>query len=94
MNVKHSFIHRPRIGETVKPHKERKERRTWGPLDNSIVLRDEGTTVHLCGDSNVAETWTNGHLRDGTEVQRTNWRIPENVAFLVEEERCVLRGEN
>ena len=45
----------------VKPSKERKTPRNLVPLDLSIALRSEGATVQLCGNSQVAEQWTNGH---------------------------------
>ena len=41
-------IQRRKIGETVRPNRERKE-----PSDSSIVLRNERTAVQLCGVSNL-----------------------------------------
>ena len=52
MFVKHSAVHRPNIAESVGPKK--KEPRHLGLPDNSIASRTEGTTVQLCGKSNVA----------------------------------------
>ena len=63
MNVEHSVVHRPRIGEGVKPNKERKEPRQWGPSDKTITIRSEGTSVQVCGDNIVADKWINGHSR-------------------------------
>ena len=70
--------------------KERKEPRILGPGDKSISCRNEGTTVQVCGDSNVAENWINdvvpwvkntkGRLgtirRRCTRGGKKKWRIP------------------
>ena len=62
--------HRPNIGESVTPNKERKEPRHLDPPDLSIDLRTEGPTLQLCGNNNV------GRLRE-TDVQRSqSGRLP------------------
>ena len=73
MNVKLSVMHRPKIGESVKPSTERKEPIKFGPLDLLIALRSEGTTVQLCGHSNVAERWINGYHAMGKRSPRQKW---------------------
>ena len=60
-HVKHSVTRRPRIRESVKPNKERKERR--------IALRSNDTAVQLCGDSNLAEKWINSHHATGQKYK-------------------------
>ena len=45
--VKHSVAFRPKIGEVVKPNKERKAPRKLEPPDLSIAPRTEGTTVQM-----------------------------------------------
>ena len=54
-SVKHSTVHRTRIGDKKKRIAECQGPRTVGLLDTSIHTREGGTTVQLCGDSNVAE---------------------------------------
>ena len=49
-------MHRTRIWMKKKGKLEGKE---IGSLDKSIHTREEGPTVHLCGDSIVAEKWIN-----------------------------------
>ena len=44
---------------------QRKDPINVDPLDLSIALRTEGTTVQMCGDSNVAKKWINGHFAMG-----------------------------
>ena len=61
MKVKHSVVHRPKIGESVTPNTERKEPSHLDPPDLSIALRTEGTAVQLCGNSNVGDKWISGH---------------------------------
>ena len=68
-SVKHSVAHRPRIGERSKPVKEKKEPKILGPADISISYRTEGTTVQMCGDSNVAEKWINGYYALGEKYK-------------------------
>ena len=55
MNVKHTVLQRPQTLETVKPNKERQDLRQLGLSDNSIVVRSEGISGQLCGESNVAD---------------------------------------
>ena len=60
-SVRHSVVHRPKIGEHVKADKEeRKESREVGSPDKSIWTDGEGTTVMMCGDSRVADRWIDG----------------------------------
>ena len=61
-SVKHSVAHRPKIGECVKnTTNDRQEPRIFGPPDESVSVRTEGTTEQICADRNVAEKWINGH---------------------------------
>ena len=62
------------------------ERRDFGPY--------EGTTVQLCGDSNVADKWINGHYAMGKKYKEQVSEISKNAAFVVEEESRVHRKEN
>ena len=45
----------------------------------------------MCGDSKVAEEWSNGNCAKG-EVQGHSWEYSEDTAFVVEEE-CGLSSE-
>ena len=76
-------VHRPKIGGTVQT--KGKE----GPPDELISIRTEGTTVQMCGDSNVAEKWIDGHYAMGQKVSRTKWPDSENTASVVEKKICV-----
>ena len=69
-NVKYSVIHREKIGASVKTIQEMKEPRQLGPRGNTVASRREGTTVHSWEDSNVAETWINGHYAMGRSTGR------------------------
>ena len=69
ISVKHSVAHRLKTGETVKTNKEGTEPNTLGPLDLSLAPRTEGTTVLLCGDSNVSGKMDQWGLREETGVQ-------------------------
>ena len=61
-SVKHSMVHRPHIGMQVKADKESKEPRTVGPLDKTISVRGEGTTVQMWDrDGKVAGRWMYGY---------------------------------
>ena len=48
-SVKHSTVHRPRIGERVKAYKESQGPRKVCPPDKTISVRSEGTAVQMCG---------------------------------------------
>ena len=49
MSVRHSVAHRPKIGEKAVAYGLQKEnRRSGGPLDSTIPLRPEETTVRIC----------------------------------------------
>ena len=62
VNVTHSDMHRPQIGEHVKADKEGKEPKTWAPPDTTVAaVRKEGTSVQMCGYSSSSEQWINGH---------------------------------
>ena len=43
----------------------------------------------MCGDSNVAEKWINGHDAKGNDYRDTKWRNLENIVLMVGEERRV-----
>ena len=64
-------------GRNVKTNQERKEPRKLGPPDSSIYTRTEGTTVQLCGNSNVAEKRINDHGAVGQQFQAKNGRIQD-----------------
>ena len=65
LSAKHRVFHRPKIGESVKTNKERKEPEILGPPDESMSTHTECTTAQMCGDSNVAEKWIDGHYAMG-----------------------------
>ena len=67
--VKHSTVHRSRIGDKMKLKTDRKDPRVVEPLDTSIHIREEGPPVQLCEDSNVAEKWINGHHAMGQKYR-------------------------
>ena len=69
-SVKHSAVHRTRIGKKKKGTVDCKESRILGPSDKSIHTREEGPTVHLFGDSNVAEKMYHWSLLSGTKLHR------------------------
>ena len=77
MSVKHSVVH--------KPQEERSSNRArkLGPPDLSIASRSQGAVMHLCGDSNVADKWINGHDAMGKRYKE-NMAVSQNVAFVVE----------
>ena len=47
--------------------------------DSSVSIRTEGTTVQLCGDSNVAEKWINGHDAMGQQLQGNIGRVQKTL---------------
>ena len=47
----------------------------------SITVPIDGTTVHLCGDDNVAEKWINGQYAVGKKYKE-NIRNPNLFCFL------------
>ena len=71
MSEKHSVAHGPKIRESIKPNKERKEPRKMEPPDSLIAIYSEGTTVQMCGDSNVAQKSNKGHYAMGQKFQGT-----------------------
>ena len=71
--------HRPKIGEGIKPNKERKEPRKLDPPDSSIAIRTEGTTVQTCGESNVAEKWINRHYAMGQTLHGKLGRMQKTL---------------
>ena len=54
-SVKHSTIHRTRIGKKKKETVEGKVPGILGPADVSILTRNEGPTVEMFGDCKIAE---------------------------------------
>ena len=80
MSVRRSVAHRSKLEK----NNERKEPRTFGPLDLSIAPRTEGTTVQMCGESNVAGNWINGQYAMG-KIQEANWSYSEDAALVVED---------
>ena len=61
-----------------------------GPSDISIHTREEGTTIQVCGDSNVAEKWINDHFAMGQKYKWEIGYIQKNVALVVEEKGRIL----
>ena len=62
VNVTHSDMHRPQIGEHVKADKEGEEPKTWAPPNKTVAaVRKEGTSVQMCKYSSSSEQWINGH---------------------------------
>ena len=49
----------------MKTNEERKEPEILGPPDESMSTHTECTTTQMCGDSNVAEKWIDGHYAMG-----------------------------
>ena len=93
MSAKQSVAHRPKIRQSSKPNKERKQPRILVPPDSSVSIRTEGTTVQLCGDSKVAEKWINGgHCTNGTNISGQIWMDSGNTACMVEEKNRVSSG--
>ena len=66
-----------------------KEPRNVGLPDLSIVLRTDGTTVQLFGESNVAANGPMGATR-WEEGQGKDWMYSEDAAYLVEEKKPTL----
>ena len=59
-NVNHSTIPSTKTGR-----KKKDKPRTLVPADKTIHIREDGPTVHLCGDSEVAVKWINGQYALG-----------------------------
>ena len=47
----------------------------------SICYRTEGTTVQMCGDSNVAEKWINGYYALGEKYKNKIGGIQKKLHF-------------
>ena len=71
-SVKYSTAHRPKIRQSSKPNKERKQPGILVPPDSSVSIGTEGTAVQLCGDGKVTEKWINGD-RNGTNISGQIW---------------------
>ena len=54
-------VHKPKNKDEEKRLKN-KTPRDPGPEDITVHTRDEGATLQLCGDSNVACKWINGEF--------------------------------
>ena len=67
-SVNHSTIHRTRTRWKRKENSKDRVPRKLGPADKTIHIREEGTTVQLCGENEVAEKWING--QHAVEIQR------------------------
>ena len=68
---------------------EEKATRDLGPEDITAHTRDEGPTVQLCGDSNVACKWINGEFAEGTKYKETIGERSKDLTFLMEEKSCL-----
>ena len=55
---------------------KKKTPRDLGPADKTIHTRENGPTVQLCGDSNVACKWINGEFAQGTKYKDSIGKIP------------------
>ena len=70
----------------MKLHKvDNKAPRVLGPADTIIHTREEGPTVQLCGDSEVAGKWINGQHSVALE-HRGKMVESQNIVFMVVEE--------
>ena len=78
MSEQHSVAHGPKIRESIKPNKERKEPKKLEPPDSSIAIHSEGTTVQMCG-RNVAAKSINGHYAMGQKLQGTIRHIQKTL---------------
>ena len=76
-SVKLSTIPRTRTGKKTKEKTGDEVSRILGPQTNPSIIREDGPTVHLCGDSDVAGTWINGQYalgqkyRENDHIQKT-----------------------
>ena len=59
-SVKLSIVHGKEKGEGKEKTVDEKTPRDLGPADTTIHTREEGPTVQLCGDSEVASKWMHG----------------------------------
>ena len=69
-NVNHSTIPSTKTGRKKKDKTGDNVPRTLVPADKTIHIREDGPTVHLCGDSEVAVKWINGQYALGQKKQR------------------------
>ena len=74
----HSTMHRTRIVKKKKDKLKVKKQEYGGPADNSIHAREEGPTVQLCGDCNVAKKCINGHYALGQKYRGEIGHIPKS----------------
>ena len=81
-SVNHSTIHRTRTRWKRKENSKDRVPRKLGPADKTIDIREEGTTVQLCGENEVAEKWINGqHAVGNTEK---TWTQSKDATLMVE----------
>ena len=76
-NVKLSTVQRKKKEKGKKV--DEKTPRVLGPADTIIHTREEGPTVQFCGDSEVAETWINGHCSLGLKYRGTIGQIQKTL---------------
>ena len=70
-SVKHSTVHRKEKEKGKKV--DDKAARALGPADTIIHTREDGPTVQLCGDSEVAGKLINGQYSLGLKHRRNIW---------------------
>ena len=69
-SFKLSAVHRKRKSDRIRKKDKEKTPRDLEPADTTIHTREDGPTIHQCGDSNVTCKWINGQY---SLVQRKNW---------------------
>ena len=86
-SVNHSTIHRTRTGKKKNDKAEDKAPRILGPADKTIHIREEGPTVQLCGDSEVAGKWINGQYALGQKYRGRFGQIHKTVILMVDKKK-------
>ena len=62
-----------------------KHQGSWEPADTIVYTREEGPTVQLCGDSEVAGKWISGQYSLGQMFRGTLAKF-KNIVLMVEKE--------
>ena len=65
-----------------------------GLHDETIWTRSEGNTVHMCGDSRMADTWINGCFLMANKYRGTIGRIPAYPVQSAETAKHIYREHN
>ena len=61
-------------------------KRHQGPADKTVHTREDGPTVRLCGDSEVAGKRNNGQCYLGQKFRGTIGQIQKNIVLMAEME--------